>query len=79
MTLFEALLGLPSRTHLITGIEDDPDESDRMRVYIDARYLNRFVLVDTAQGEALRARWGAFHTFVDLPEDATIYQERSSE
>lgn len=69
-SVFSSLMG-----RLVTGIEDDVEE-DAVRVYIDARWQNRYVLVGKAEGERLRREWGSIHhMFVKLPDDAIILED----
>lgn len=68
---------------LVVGVEPDPVEVDESgepltRVYIDARYLNRYVLVNAVDGEAIRRAWGAQHLVIDRPPADAIYQEIAS-
>lgn len=76
MSVWAALLGVPTRTVLITGIEDEPDpeEAGLFRVYVGPRYLYRYVLVDAATADDLRRQWGWGHLFTDLAETSVVYQ-----
>lgn len=68
--------------HLVVGVELDEeetalaDEADRPihRVYIDARWKNRYVLAPRGQGE--RAMSGPMHNYIDLPAGMPIYEDR---
>jgi hypothetical protein len=77
MTLLAALCGLPSRTFLVTGAEPDPEETPHWRLYLGARWKQHYVLVDEAEAKKV---WGSGspHVFVDLPEDAVIYDGGSA-
>jgi hypothetical protein len=71
---------------LIVGVEDDPSEayddgSPVQRVYIDARYLNRFVVPVMEDARRIREAWdGDPHTHLTFrrPAPEHIYTEALS-
>jgi hypothetical protein len=68
MSITKAMFG-----SLIVGIEDDPIEP-AVRIYIDARYLCRYILVTPSAGEDARRSWGTSgFVYTRIPDDVEIF------
>jgi hypothetical protein len=66
-----SVLGAIFGNTLLSGVEPDPEEPDRDRVYVGPRYEWCYVLVD-AGSVRLNATG---HTFTTLPVGTPIYQD----
>lgn len=58
---------------LIVGVEQDPDETELTRVYIDSRGLCRYVLVKGESAEAVKRAWGSTAHHLMMPTPAEVY------
>lgn len=84
MSIASTLLG-----RLIVGVEPDEEETELaeehqkpvVRVYLDARYLNRYVLAAGTDAKRLYndGNWGDSmgHTFMQVPKGTPEYQGES--
>ena len=69
-----SLFGLRAGSHvLIVGVEPDPEEPDLTRVYIDARYLCKYVLCSGESAESVRRAWGSSGHHVTCPTPESYY------
>lgn len=61
--------------HLIVGVEQDSDEPELTRVYLDDRAKWHYVLVEGEQAEKVKAAWdGAYgHLTTTIPPGTAIY------
>lgn len=75
MSVFAAMLGLPSNHHLLVGIEVDSIEPHLFRAYIDHRAHKRYVLVGPDEARRLSEGWTDTHCYVELPEGTIVYRE----
>lgn len=74
MSALGALFGVPGASRLLVGIETDDQEPDMTRLYIDARWQNRYILVTRDEGDRIERQWGSGqHMFIDIPDDALVY------
>ena len=72
MGAFGGLIG----STLITGLEQDPDEPDMLRVYVGSRGNWNYVLASGDEADKVRRGWGrGGHLTTDLPPDAVIYHD----
>lgn len=63
---------------LITGVEDDP-EPGLLRVYIDGRYLWRYVLVSgPAEQEKVRRAWAGAMGHLTMPRPDHYYVDEDA-
>lgn len=73
-TAFDLLFG----GRLIVGVEDDVEEPGLVRIYLDARYEWRYVLVDQAEAEKVRYAWGGVnHLTTRLPKGTPVYVDEA--
>lgn len=70
MTFLQALLGLPTDTRLLVGVEEDPCEGGVI-AYLNARYTGLHTHVTQEGVDAARRAWGAAgHVWIDVPTEA---------
>ncbi len=65
------MLGLRS---LVVGVEEDA-ETGGVRVYLDARYLSRYAVIDNPEAaDEMRRQWrnGLQHLIIEKPPDEAI-------
>jgi hypothetical protein len=54
-----AALAYSGRAVMIVSVEDDPDIDGAVRVYVEARYLNRYFLTQGEDAQRAKDAWTA--------------------
>lgn len=71
-------LVLSGRGVFVVGVEDEPDDPDVVRVYVDARYRGLYFTVDGPRADEARRAWRASnhgHLLIDRDEIPALCQE----